>query len=89
MGGLGGGRRWGGREGYCKGAGKGCKTFGLYGMANKNSNASINHRALAVKCNVLGTLGSASMLVAKAGAQKYWFIYTFCTEFLVTFKGNS
>lgn len=39
-------------------------------MTNMNSKPSISHRGLAVKYNVLGTLGSISVLVAKAEAWK-------------------
>lgn len=46
------GGREGGRETYCRGAGKGCEILGLYGMTNKNSKASISHRALAVEYSV-------------------------------------
>ena len=44
-------------------------------MTNESSEPSISHRTLAVKYNVLGTLGKISVLAATAEAQKCWFIH--------------
>lgn len=40
----------------------------------KNSEPSISHRALTVKCHVSGALGSLSLLVTKTEAKKCWLI---------------